>query len=304
MPSNQNAQKHILFVINPISGDIDKQDLDAKIEAFAAKHQLQVAFFNTTGENDDEHLKAFIAEKKPDIVGAVGGDGTVNLVAKQLVHTKTPLAIIPMGSGNGLSKDLQIPQNDIAAALEVLLQYDMVNLDTLEVDGQFFMHLADIGFNARIVKLFNNSNKRGLLSYLRFTIREFFKYKTTRYVIKTDNGNFSGSAFMITIANSNQFGSNLTINPDGKYDDGLFEVIVIKRFPRKKALGLFFRMLFKRINFSPYCKIIQCRQAEIFSMRRQTLQFDGEIAGTVKSFKIIINPGSLKVLAPLDSQAG
>lgn len=302
MPAEQKP-KNFLFIVNPISGDIDKEELLAKIQQFAAENKLEVEIFKTSGDNDEKNLKKYIEDKKPSVVVAVGGDGTVNLAARQIVHTEIILAIIPMGSGNGLSKDLDIPQNDIDAALQVLVGNNLMGMDTLEVEGKFFMHLADIGFNAHIVKLFNKSDSRGLLSYMRFTLREFYNYKTSKYFVKTDDGSFMGKAFMITIANSNQFGSNLTINPNGACDDGFFEVIIIKRFPRKKALGLFFRMLFKRIDFSPYCVILKCREAEIICEKRKTLQFDGEIAGKVKSFKIKINPASLKVLVPETTEA-
>src|SRR5690606_13675985 len=141
------------------------------------------------------------------------------------------LGIVPMGSGNGLSKDLNIPQNNLDKSFNLLYQSNYIAIDTLTANGHFFLHLGDIGFNARIVKLFNKGSSRGLLSYMKFTIREFYKYKTSYYEVQTDNGEFTGKAFMITVANSNQFGSNLMINPAGAVNDGLFEVIIIKKFP-------------------------------------------------------------------------
>ena len=160
------------------------------------------------------------------------------------------------------------------------------------------MHLCDIGFNARIVKLFNKGKSRGLTAYMRFTLKEFFKYKTTHYEVVTDNGYFKGKAFMITIANSNQFGSNLTINPNGEMNDGFFEVIIIKRFPRKNVFRLFLQLLFKRINFSPYCIILKCKEATIKSRKKKTFQYDGEIATQVNEVVIQIAPQSLNVIAP------
>ncbi len=289
---------NFLFVINPISGDIHKEELSAQIEKFATQHSFNINLFHTKGENDDEEIKKSIDLYKPEVVVAVGGDGTVNMVARLLAGTDIILGIIPMGSGNGLSKDLEIPQNNPERALSLFVAPKYVSMDTLTANDHFFVHLADIGFNARIVRLFSKDKKRGLLTYLKYTLKEFLKYRTSRYFIESDYGTFKGRAFMITIANSNQFGTNLTINPNGKYDDGIFEVIIIKRFPRIESFRLFFQLLFRRIEFSPYCLILKCKEAVIECSRKKTMQYDGEIGGHYQKINIKINPGNLKVSIP------
>ena len=287
-----------LFVVNPISGDRNKENILEQIQTFSEAHKLQQLIVKTTGGDDEKEIRIAIKEFEPDVVVAVGGDGTVNLVAKIVAGTNLVLGIVPMGSGNGLSKDLNIPQNNIDKSLNLLYQSNAHPIDTLTANGHFFLHLCDIGFNARIVKLFNRGSSRGLLSYIKFTLKEFYKYKTSYYEIATDMGEFRGKAFMVTVANSNQFGSNLTINPGGAVDDGLFEVIIIKKFPRKKALRLFLQLLFKRINFSPYCIILKCRKAKISCKKKKTLQYDGEIADEVQHVEVEIHPRNLKVIIP------
>ncbi len=298
MAGNRTYYTKYLFVVNPISGDRDKDNILEQIQTFSEQHKLQQLTLKTTGGEDEQEIRTAIREFDPEVVVAVGGDGTVNLVSKIIAGTELVLGIVPMGSGNGLSKDLGIPQNNPEKSLNLLFQSNARPIDTLTANGHFFLHLCDIGFNARIVKLFNKGSSRGLLSYMRFTIKEFYKYKTSYYEITTDNGEFRGKAFMVTVANSNQFGSNLTINPGGLVDDGLFEVIVIKKFPRKKALRLFLHLLFKRINFSPYCIILKCREANISCKKKKILQYDGEIAEEVQHVKIKINPQNLKVIIP------
>lgn len=298
MPEPARFYNKFLYVVNPISGDREKEDILEDIQVLSKKYSLAHVLLKTTGGDDKKEIIKAIDSFNPEVVVAVGGDGTVNLVAEIVAGTDLILGIIPMGSGNGLSKDLNIPQNNIEKAFNVLYQSHEVAIDTLTANGHFFMHLCDIGFNARIVKLFNKGKSRGLLSYMRFTLKEFFKYKTSYYRIETDNGTFEGRAFMITIANSNQFGSNLIINPNGKYDDGIFEVIIIKRFPRKKAVRLFLMLLFKRINFSPYCVILKCKHATIHSKKRKSFQYDGEIAGEVNEVTIGIKKHNLKVIVP------
>lgn len=285
-----------LFVINPIAGGNDKDELESKLQDVCRKNEIDYQFYLTTGENDEEEVKGLIQDFDPQVVVAAGGDGTVNLVARQVLFSKRVLGIIPLGSGNGLAKDLKLPHSDLNRIIQILMRPKIIEIDTLEANGRFFMHISDLGFNAHIVRLFNETKKRGLLSYMRFTAKEFFKYKTFKYQLTTDKGFYKGLAFMITVANSNQFGSYLTINPEGKYDDGQFEVIIIKRFPKKKVLNIFFRLLTKRINFSPYTIVLKCTRAQIVTRKKKTLQYDGEIYGKVNETNISINHKSLKVI--------
>lgn len=297
METNNNK---FLFVINPISGGLDKDNVVQMINEFCKKHNLEFKIYYTTGEKDIEHIEQHIKEFDPKIIIAGGGDGTVNLVAQLILNSDKMLGILPTGSGNGLAKDLKIPHVNLKSALDLLINHKVKKLDTLTANGRYFMHICDLGFNAHVVRLFNKTKKRGLLSYIRFSVREFFKYKTFRYHITTDKGEYKGLAFMITIANSNQFGSNLTINPDGKVDDGEFEIIIIKRFPRNQILGILIRLLTNKINFSPYSIILKAKEAVIRTKKGKTLQYDGEIYGKIKKAEIKINPGSLKVITPVE----
>ncbi len=287
-----------LFIINPIAGERDKGTFVKLIDRESLHYGWQYQIYNTTGKEDAENIKGISEAFDPDVVFAVGGDGTVNMVAELLDGTGKILGIIPAGSGNGLAKDLKIPHNNMEAAFEALLHGQIQEIDTLRANEHFFMHLADIGFNAHIVKLFSRSNSRGLTTYIKFVLKEFYKYSTHYYRVDTDNGSFRGKAFMITVANSNQFGSNLTINPDGNWADGKFEIIIIKRFPKKQAFMVFWRLLTKRIKFSPYCIILKCTQARVICAKRRTLQYDGEIAKKVRAVDFNINHRNLKIIVP------
>jgi diacylglycerol kinase (ATP) len=294
----KHSFQRYLFVVNPISGARSKDILLSDIEEFCKSRNWEYHIVLTNGFSDKENIQTVISRYQPEVIVAVGGDGTVNLVAQAVAHTEMVMGIIPMGSGNGLSKDLNIPQFNHKSALQILENPTVTGLDSLMANDHFFVHLCDLGFNAHIVKLFMRSGKRGLLSYIKFSIKEFFNYKTFRYEIKTNKGNYKGYAFMITIANSNQFGSNLTINPEGVYDDGIFEIVIIKRFPRKRILGLLVKLIRKRINFSPYCITVKCKEAEIYTKKKKALQYDGEPGGVVNKVNISIQHNSLKVIVP------
>lgn len=298
-PEQQKFNKY-LFIVNPISGGTEKDQILELIEEGALNHQLEFKIFQTTGDNDNQKIGELIQDFDPEVVVAAGGDGTVNMVARHLLNTKKILGILPIGSGNGLAKDLEIPQFTNRRTLEVLFKPRVIQIDTLEANNKFFMHIADLGFNAKIVKLFNNSKHRGIISYMVFSVKEFFKFKTFRYSITTDSEHQKGNAFMIVIANTNSYGTNITINPDGKANDGQFEVVIIRRFPKKKILSLMFRLITRRINFFPYSIVMKCKKATINTRKKHTLQFDGEIAERLNKVDFSINPRSLNIIVPMD----
>lgn len=289
--------KKILFVVNPIAGGNDQSNFHQVLDEHI-KNSFEFEIFQTTGTNDDENLKAHVAGYYPQSVVAVGGDGTVSLVARTLAGTDRVLGILPTGSGNGLSKDINIPQNDLKAALKLLVGGKIVKIDTLEANNYFFMHLADEGFNARIVRLYDNSDSRGLGTYMRFVLQEFFSYQSHFFEVTTDNGNFTGNAFMITIANSKKFGSNLTINPDGDWSDGRFEIVIIRSFPKKEGLRLFWQLLTKRIKFSHHSIVLKCKEAKVKCRGKRTLQYDGEVAGRFREINIKLNQKNLNIIVP------
>lgn len=290
--------KRFLFVINPVAGGIDKEDFYSYIEENSAILKWEYKICNTTGERDAERIQGEIESFYPQAVIAVGGDGTVSLVAQILQGTDYILGIVPAGSGNGLSKDMGIPQHNLKLALDSLLHGEVVKIDTLNANKHFFLHLADVGFNAHIVKLYDNSESRGLRAYIRFVLQEFFTYQNHYYEVETDNGSYRGHAFMITVANSRQFGSSLTINPEGNWADGQFEVVIIKPFPKREALKLFWRLLSRKIRFSSNSIILKCSRAHISCKRRRTLQYDGEVAGKVKEVSFSIAHQNLHIIVP------
>ncbi|SMB99959.1 diacylglycerol kinase catalytic region [Hymenobacter roseosalivarius DSM 11622] len=289
----------LLFVLNPISGDIDKQNLESTITAFCTQRGRQAAFFHTSGENDLDKLRAHLAANAYNAVFAAGGDGTVNLVGEALLGGKIPLGILPLGSGNGLSKDLGIPQ-DMGGALEVIWKHKLRALDTLHVGGHFSAHLADLGFNALVVERFCSGDKRGPGAYIRIALQEYLSYEPVTYHIETDREQFEGPAFMLTIANANTFGSNVVINPDSHLDDGEFELCLIEPFPATAALGILYHLYTDAFDTSVYTKRLRCRRAsiQVMGQPRVLVQVDGEPLTLDTPIEVKINPRSLQVLTP------
>jgi diacylglycerol kinase (ATP) len=288
-------QKNILFVINPISGDVDKTNLEVELAAFAKENGFTPSFFFTTGRKDKKRLKALINWDTPGLIVAVGGDGTVSLVGDLLINTNKTLGIIPMGSGNGLSKDIGIPQ-EFDEALEVLVEGEVHAIDTLLINGIASLHLSDLGFNALVVKRFAEGQRRGPAAYAWHVMREYVGYQSCEYEVKTADHYFKGKAFMLTIANANMFGSNATINPQGIINDGYFEICILEEFPKTAGIGILYQMFSAEIHQSLHSRIIRCREAIIRNPQKSPIQIDGEPYDNMEELKVSILPSSLRVL--------
>jgi diacylglycerol kinase (ATP) len=293
--------KKALFVLNPISGDISKEAVQALVEEYCYDHHIKLSFYFTTGQDDAQEIKNLVAEEMPDIVMAIGGDGTVSLVAKELNHGSVPLGIIPLGSGNGLSKDLGIPQ-EVEEALALLKTGTIKKIDSLDINGETVFHLSDLGFNAFIVKKFNEGETRGPGAYAWIALQEYLNYSPFSYKIQTDKEDWAGEAFMVTIANANAFGSNATINPSGIIDDGYFEICLIEPFPKAAAIGLLFSLYTDKIHNSIYSRILKCRRATILKSSDDILQIDGEPVEMGNKLDIKMHSKSLAVLMPVPAE--
>ncbi len=291
--------RHLLFVLNPISGDIDKAPLPDTIRNYCTQRGRTAEFFQTTGEDDLLRLRGWLATTPPDAVFAAGGDGTVSLVAEALAGTAVPLGILPLGSGNGLAKDLGIPL-ELEPALALTWDYQIRPLDTLRVGGRFVVHLADLGFNACIVDRFDQGDVRGPAAYVRIATQEYAAYQPATYRIETDQEIWSGEAFMVTLANANTFGSNVVINPNSKPDDGQFEICLIKPFPNAAAPALLYRLYTSSFDDSDYTYRLRCQRARIRVSGADSVlvQLDGESHYLPNPVTVEILPRSLRVLVP------
>ncbi|SHK44756.1 Diacylglycerol kinase family enzyme [Hymenobacter psychrotolerans DSM 18569] len=292
--------RHLLFVLNPVSGDISKTDLEDTIAAYCQQRGRTAHFHHTSGQDDLAQLQARLLRHAYDAVFAAGGDGTVNLVAQALLGTPLPLGILPLGSGNGLSKDLGIPQ-DIDEALPLIWQHRLRTIDTLRVGGHFAAHLADLGFNALVVERFDKGDTRGPGAYVRIATQEYIGYEPATYIIETDRETWQGKAFMLTIANANTFGSNVIINPNGQLDDGEFELCLIEPFPGAAAPSILYHLYTSAFDASNYTRRLRCRKARIQvpGETQVLVQVDGEPHRLPTPIAVDIQPGSLRVLVPV-----
>jgi diacylglycerol kinase (ATP) len=290
------AGKKLLFIVNPVSGGKDKEGLLNHLEYFCKENNLTCDFYETSGNEDNKKITPLFNALKPDAVIAVGGDGTVNIAGNILVETDTPLGIIPAGSSNGLAKDVGVPSNSIDDALENIRRFNVKSIDTLKVNRINSFHLIDIGFNARICHSFAESTIRGKISYAFIAFKEFINFKQFPYKIETPRHTYEGSAYMVTLTNSNKIGTNMEINPLGEINDGFFEINIIKPFRRFHIFKVLYQLFHGTIYKSPYYQAIRCKEAVITNYAKECLDIDGEPAEIGSRIEVKIINSGLKVL--------
>jgi len=282
-------------VVNPISGGKGKQNLESAIHEFFKTLPHQVEFFLMDGKNDAASLTHWINSWKPDRVIAVGGDGTVSLLAKQLMGTDVPMGILPAGSANGMAKELDINAG-IDDALNIVVNGEVRRADVIRLNNEYYcLHLSDIGLNAQIIKHFEDRNLRGFLGYGAALIKTLWRKEWMHVSIETKDREIKREALMVVIANATKYGTGAIINPSGDLYDGLYEVIVVK----KLALSELIKMLFKANRFNPKkVEIFHTRHVTIETRHRVHFQVDGEYLGKVRKLTATIEAAQLNLLLP------
>jgi len=290
----------ILTVINPISGDRDKTEFRNHIESRFREEGYELETVLTEGKDDRTNIEKRIEQISPDCILSVGGDGTFTLVAHANRGKDIPIGIIPMGSSNGLASELNIPSNP-NDALECFLRMDSVkSLDAIKFnDSKYFLHLGDVGLNAKVVEGFEEDQSRGLGTYAKHFIKTLSKISPFRTEVKSDGQTFyEGEVIMVGIGNGRRFGSGVLLNDIGNPFDGRFEIVIIESL----TIGTFIDKGLSTINesISTGEGIIQksCESAEIRFGHPQTLQLDGEIVGDYSELNFSIEPGFAKIVLP------
>ena len=289
--------KNSLFIINPTSGRKSFPTLEHDIAKACEDNQIDYSIVSTNRAGHGTSLAREASLSNIDLVFAIGGDGTVNEVAKGLLNTETTMGIIPKGSGNGLARHLGISMNP-KAALAVLGSGKSILMDTISVNGETSVNVSGIGFDGHIASLFGKSGKRGLREYATLAATEFRKFKNFPIEGTIDGQTFSSEAFILAFANSSQFGNNATISPAASVCDGVMDICVIQKVPLLQALGFAGKMFTRRMHKSAFVKIIKAKSAAFTFPNAMPMHVDGEGREACPTFNIDMQPGSLRVLAP------
>ena len=242
------------------------------------------------------HVIAKEAIASYDLIVAVGGDGTVNEIASAVAGSNTVFGIIPFGSGNGLSRFLGIPM-DTEKAIQNLNVWHVEAIDAATANGNWFFNMAGMGFDAHISEVFSHQKTRGFSTYIKSSFREINNYKSETYHIDIDGVVYEREAFMLSLANSSQYGNNAHVSPYASIQDGLLDVCIIRPFPLWRFLGMGIRMFTKTADKSKYVEIIRGKHIIIKRTGPGPFHLDGEPRISPAVVDINVEPSSLRIIA-------
>jgi diacylglycerol kinase (ATP) len=292
--SASDMPRKLLFIVNPNAGKkISGTLIDTIRKEFPQNIYYQIVIWK-----DKDHFKEVLdilhSQDYTDAI-AVGGDGTVNAVAKSIIGTTMALGIVPAGSGNGLARTLGISM-DVEEAIKQIAKGLTTKIDHGIVNGIPFFCTSGIGFDAHIGNLFATSTKRGLQSYIKITISELFKYRAKEYTLNFNDQIIKRKAFLITVANAGQYGNDFYIAPLASMQDGLFHVVVLKPFTVFHLPGLLAKILMRKANLSSRVETYITKRITITRDEKDTIHFDGDPAVEGKEVVFENMPNSLNVI--------
>jgi len=295
-------KKQVKFIVNPHSGIGSK---DAVISALnelmdSDLYEWEVCLTRYAGHG--AVLATMAAENGCDVVVAVGGDGTVNEVARSLVGTDTVLGIIPCGSGNGLARHLQIPL-DKRKAVAMINTGNVISIDYGIVNNHPFFCTCGMGFDAEVSYKFAASEKRGFLSYVEKTFQELAKYKPETYTIIDDKGERTYQAFCMVFANASQFGNNFYVAPKASMRDGLMDISLLEKYSPVEvpalAVQIFNGTIKDGVN---HVKMSRARKVKVLRDAPGIMHCDGDPMKVGREVNVEIIPRGLKVITNSDAK--
>ena len=297
--------RKIIYLVNPISGTKGESSLQELIARKTKERNIDFEIIHTNAAGDYDFLKEKI--KKERITDAVicGGDGTVSAVAAALIGVPVNIGIIPMGSGNGLALAAKIP-TQASKALEIIFEGKASFIDGFYVNNEFSCMLCGIGFDAQVAHEFAKQKKRGLQTYIKVAAINFFKTDPYPFEIKLKNKSLSVDAFFICIANGNQFGNNFTIAPKASLQDGLIDIVIVKKMSKfllpfsvlNQVSGINTMQNINEYLEKRHILYFQTPSLIIHNIQNAPMHIDGDPKKTSAKFEIKVVPKALKLIQP------
>lgn len=287
----------LLFVVNPISGGVNKEPFLKSAEALCIKYGIDYEIFKTTGKKDEQNLKLVLDKVNPDKVLSVGGDGTTLFTSIVLLNSKYPMGIIPLGSANGMATELFVKPDPMDALKDIIMSQVVAGLDMVVVnDEHYSIHIGDVGVNAQIVESYEKDKNRGMATYAKYFIAELQRLKPFDLTIKANGKEIKNKGVMVGICNSRKYGTGVPLNLSGNPMDGKFEIVVVEKLDSKVLLKAGLSKFDDSFYDNQNGMVISTTEAEIHFEQARLLQLDGEIIGKFKELKIKILPGAVKLI--------
>lgn len=284
-------------IINPISGVGSKRKIPKMIEDICSEKNCSLTISFTEYAGHASELTRQALEDGAQVILAVGGDGTVNEIARTMIHSDAVLGIVPKGSGNGLARELHIPM-DVKRALEMIAKGYVSTIDCCKANGRVFFCTCGVGFDAAVSQKFANEKRRGSLTYIKNTIEEYLSYKPESYELLVDNQTIKEKAFLVACGNASQYGNNAFIAPHANIQDGQMDLTILSPFTPLDIAPLAIQLFTRQIDRNSKIQTMKARQVSIIRQRPGVMHLDGEPVQADSRIDITIVPKSLKVLTP------
>lgn len=298
-------KRTLLFLINPIAGTRSKDSLEIYLKNKTEAAELPYVILHSKRNMDAYFLQQAAEDANATDVIACGGDGTVNLAAQAFHNTNINVGIIPVGSGNGLARCAGIPLKP-GGAFKIILDGKIQHTDAFKVNDHFSCMLSGLGLDAAVAESFAKKTTRGLYTYTTQTLIQFFKANPYHFNIELPGLCFHSDAFFISIANSNQFGNNVTIAPKASLCDGLLDIVIVQKMVKAGIPLAVMKQLRGDNKLHSVADAVgkqnviylQTPSLNIVNKQLAPLHIDGDPCETVKDIKIQVIPGAFRLLVP------
>ena len=299
-----NPPRNFLFLINPVAGGVDSLQLKSTIQKkLKDNYFFNYNFEETNAKDNFSIIRSKIIECKFTDIIIIGGDGSVNKITGQLRDLPIQFGIIPTGSGNGLARTARISMN-IDQAFNIILKGKTTYIDAFLINNRYACMLTGIGFDGAVAHNFALKKERGFLSYLKSTLEQQRTLKSYKIEIEVNGLIFKTEAYLICIANSNQFGNNIKIAPIANLSDGLLDMVIVPVFnqvelPFQILKHLFIKKIAINHQFSNQrIEYLQIKKIKILNLELAPMHIDGEPVESMEKIEIQIIENAFKLIVP------
>ncbi|CDF80376.1 diacylglycerolo kinase, catalytic subunit [Formosa agariphila KMM 3901] len=288
----------LLFVVNPISGGVDKEPFLKEAKAICTNYGIDFQIFKTSGSEDDVKLKAILKDYNPDRVVSVGGDGTTLFTSIGLLNTDIPMGIVPLGSANGMAVELEVAQKPIEAFKDILMSNIIGDLDVLCVnDTHYCIHIGDVGINAAIVNGYEKDENRGMATYAKYFIEALSNVEPFKMKIECNTSMHELQGVMLGICNARKYGTGVPLNLDGNPMDGVFELVILEKINANILISAGLSSFDETFLDSQNQTVLSTSEAKISFNEPRLLQLDGEVIGEFESIHVKVLKGAVKLIS-------
>lgn len=279
----------VAFIINPFSA---KKNYQPFLNELIKKVGNPLYYVSESIQGTDDFIQNNF--DKVDIFVAIGGDGTISTVARNLISTEKILAIFPAGSGNGFSNETKFSKN-LDDLLEKINAKKSRKIDTFTVNDRLSINVSGTGFDGKVVKEFEKTD-RGFKNYIKVSLKTFFNYKPIKVKFTDEKyQQYNGRYLMLNIANTRQFGNNAYIAPNASKSDGLVDMVLVKKFPLTYSALFAYRMFTKKLKDDDYVTYLPVSEIE-FKVNTKNWHLDGEFNKIKSPIHVKVQPSSLNIL--------